>query len=134
MLHQRDRALSEQIDGKRVGFETPAPVLDAHLQYGFQHTRRGVRHDDVDMIEVLAELAEDLVDALRYADAALDRDSVPSGRAKLRAQRFRLVMAVVVIDGNVGAACGKLTRDRAPDATGSARDERNLTGERTCHR
>src|SRR5438874_10803742 len=43
-------------------------------------------------------------------------------------------MAVVIIDGNIGAAGGKLPRDRTADAAGSARDERNLTGERACHR
>ena len=83
---------------------------------------------------MLAELAEYLVDAFRYADAPLDRGGAPSHRAKLRAQRFGLVMAVVIIDRNVGAPCRKLPRDCAADATGGARDERNLTGERTCHR
>ena len=76
------------------------------------------------------EFIENLIDAVRYADAALDRNGAPAERAKLRAQRFCLVMAVVIVDRDIRAALRQLARDCPADATRGARHERDLTGER----
>ena len=83
---------------------------------------------------MFSEFREDLVDAFGDADASLDRRGTSTHRAKLAAKRLGFVMTVVVIDRHVRAAGCELARDGPADAAGSARDERNLTGERACHR
>ena len=50
---------------------------------------------------MLAQLLEQLVDALGNADAGLDRPGPPAHAADLGAQCFRLLVAVVVVHHHV---------------------------------
>ena len=58
---------------------------------GFSTPLRGVADQDVETVEMLAEFGEHLVDAVRNADAGLDRAGAPPERADLGAQRLGLV-------------------------------------------
>jgi hypothetical protein len=93
-----------------------------------------LRHDDVDAVEVLAKLGEHLVDAVRHADAGLDRDRAPPKPRISAHKRFGGIGAVVVVDGDVAALGRELARGRAPDPARRARHERHLSRQRCCHR
>ncbi len=73
-----------------------------------------------------AQRVEHFVDAVGHADAALDRVRAPAERAQLGAQRLGLVVAVVVVDGDVRAARGELHRDRTADAARGTGHQRDL--------
>ena len=77
------RALREEVERERVGLEAPAPVLERHLDRGLEHAAGRIGDDDVEAVEVLAELGEHLVDAVGDAHAALDGDRAPAQRADL---------------------------------------------------
>ena len=68
--HQRQSALREQVQRQRVGLHAPAPVLERHVHRWLQHAAGRVADQDVEPVEVLAELGEDLVDAVGNAHAA----------------------------------------------------------------
>jgi hypothetical protein len=104
--------------------------LERHVDGRFEHARRGVAHQNVEPVEMLAERRVDLVDRIRDADAALDRHRAPPERTNLAAERFGLVGAVVIIGGDVAARAGELQRGRPPDAAGGAGDERDFAGQR----
>ena len=82
---------------------------------------------------MLAQFGEELVDAVRDADARLDRDRAPAHRADLGAQRLGLVGAVVVVRSDVAAGRRELERDGPADAARRAADERDLVAECTWH-
>ena len=75
-----------------------------------------------------AQLLEQLIHALRDTYARFDREGAAAGRAQLRAQRLRLFVAVVVVDGDVAAGGGELARNGAADAAARARHERDPPG------
>ena len=79
--------------------------------------------------EVPTKFGEHLLHALWISDVALERTDLPPHRPDLRAEGFRLVMAVVIVDGHVTAGGRELVRDGPADPTGATGDEGDLPGE-----
>ena len=69
---------------------------------------------------MLAQLLEQLVDALGNAHAGLDGPGAPAHAVDLRAQCFGLLVAVVVVHHHVAAGRGELAGDGAADAARGA--------------
>ena len=101
-----------------VGLSTPDAALLTTMSRRSNSRRKPVEH---------------LVDAVGDADAACSAQARRPSAADLRAQGVRLVGAVVVVGGDVAARRGQLQRDGAADATGSACDERDFSGQRLRH-
>src|SRR5215510_1726467 len=127
--HERQGALREQIQRERVRFHAPPPVLQRHLHRGPEDAARGVAHHDVEPVEVLSELGKQLVHALGLPDSRLDRAGAAPHAADLGAERLSLLVAVVVVHGDVATRGGELPRDGPANSPRGAGDERDLSGE-----
>jgi len=127
VLHQWQRALREQVDGKRVCLEAPAPVLESHVHDRLQHAGCGV-------LTTISTRSKCLPNSAKISSTDSGTPTLPwivtARRPSARispGERFGLVVAVVVVDRDVRSALRKLLRDGAADAACGARDERHLT-------
>ena len=77
-----------------------------------------------------ADGGEQLVHAVGLADAGLDGHGVAAECAELFAQRLGLLVAVVIVDDDVGAGLRQLGGDGPADAARGTSDQGHLAGQR----
>jgi hypothetical protein len=106
-------------------------VLERHFHRRLEHAAGGIADNDVEPVEMLADLGKHVRHTLGNANASLHRVRGPPHRPQLHAQGFGLVVAVVVIHRHVRAGRRQLARNGATDTARSARDKRDFSGERT---
>ena len=105
-------------------------MLERHFHGRLEHAGRRIADDDVDAIEMFADLGEHFVDAVRHADAALHGVRTTAKRTQLRAKRLGFVVAVVIVHRDIGARRPELARDGAADAARGTGNQRDFSGER----
>ena len=101
-------------------------MFEGQFQSGPEHADRRIAHQEIQPAELLAHGREDLRNQLRFADVGLNGLRPPAQLPDGRADRLRLLMAVVINDGHVTAGSGQLQGDRPADAPRSTRNQRYL--------
>jgi hypothetical protein len=104
----------------------PAPVLLAQLRHRLQDAERGVRHQDVELAELLLDGLEDAVDVRRVGDVGANLQRLRTDRGDLGVGLFGCVAVAQVVEADPGAVLRQSLADGASDAARSARDQREL--------
>ena len=125
--HHRDRILGERVERERIGLHAAAEMLQTHLQRGFQHPERGVADHKIDAVEFLLKFREGFLDAAGIGDIGLHREGFSPHPADEFADRFGLLVAVVIEDRDVAARRGELQRSGTTDPPGPAGDKGNFS-------
>ena len=108
-------------------------MLERHFHRRLEHAARRIAHDDVDAVEMLAQLLEQLVHALGYAHARFYSESASPERMHLFAELLGFFVAVVVIGDDIAPGRREPVRNGTSNPPAGPGDDGHLADQRFAH-